>query len=92
VVPSKLKRHWNTKHSHLSRKDKNCFSQLLSSEVKQAKVMEKRATISKKPQVASYKVAEITSKKMQPHTIAEGVILPACKEIVKSMLGDGAGK
>jgi hypothetical protein len=46
MVPSKLKIHLNTKHSHLSRKDNNYFSQLLSSEVKQAKVMEKRATIS----------------------------------------------
>jgi hypothetical protein len=54
--------------------------------------MEKRATISEKAQVASYKVAEIIAKKMQPHTVAECVILPACKEIAKSMLGDGAGK
>jgi hypothetical protein len=59
MVPSKLKSHLNTKHIHLSRKDKNYFSQLLSSEVKQAKVMEKRATLSEKAQVASYKVAEI---------------------------------
>jgi hypothetical protein len=92
MVPSKLKRHLNTKHSHLSRKDENCFSQLLSSEVKQAKVMGKGTTVSEKAQVASYKVAEIIAKKMQPHTVAEDVILPACKEIVKSMLGDGAGK
>jgi hypothetical protein len=54
--------------------------------------MEKRATISETAQVASYKFAEIIAKKMQPHTIAEDVILSACKEIVKSMLGDGAGK
>lgn len=92
MVPSKLKRHLNTKHSHLSGKDKNYFSRLLSSEEKQAKAMVRRATISEKAQVASYKVAEIVTKKMQPHTIAEDVILPACKEIVKSMLGDSAEK
>jgi hypothetical protein len=54
--------------------------------------MEKRATISEKAQVASYKFAKIIAKKMQPHTIAEDVILPTCKETVKSMLGDDAGK
>jgi hypothetical protein len=54
--------------------------------------MEKRGTITERAQVVSYKVAEIVAKKMQPHTVAEDVILPACKEIVKSMLGDGAGK
>lgn len=92
MVPSKLKRHFNTKHSHLSGKNKTYFSRLLSSEVKQAKVMEKRATIADKAQVASYKVAEIIAVKMQPHTIAEDLILPACKEIVKSILGDAAEK
>jgi hypothetical protein len=55
----------------------------LSSELEQAKDMEKGATISERAQVDSYKFAEIIEKKMQPHTIAEDVILPACKEIVK---------
>jgi hypothetical protein len=54
--------------------------------------MEKRATISEKAHVASYEIAEIIAKNMQPRTIAEDVILHACKEIVTSMLGDGAGK
>jgi hypothetical protein len=93
MVLSKMKRHFNTKHGHLSGKDKNYFSRLLSSEVnKKKKDMEKRATIAEKAQVASFKVAEIIAMKMQPHTIAEDLILPACKEIVKSMLGEGAEK
>jgi hypothetical protein len=54
--------------------------------------MEKTATIAEKAQVASFKVVEIIAIKMQPHTIAEDLILPACKEIVKSMLGEGAEK
>jgi hypothetical protein len=64
MVPSKLKRHLNTKHDHLSGKDKNYFSRLLSSEVKQKKDMENRATIAEKAQVASFKVAEIIAMKM----------------------------
>lgn len=52
--------------------------------------MEHRSTIAQKALVASYKATEIITKQIQPHTIAEDVILPACKEIVKSMLGDSA--
>lgn len=90
MVPSKLKRHLETKHSHLVNKDKAYFSRLLSSQVKQAKVMNKTTTIAEKAQLASYKVAEIIARKMQPHTAAETLILPACKEIVKSILGEDA--
>jgi hypothetical protein len=92
MVPSKLKRHLSSKPGHLLGKDKNYFSQLLSLEEKQTKAMVRRATISEKAQLASYKISEIIAKRMQPHTIAEDVILPACKEIVKSMLGDNAEK
>jgi hypothetical protein len=48
MVLSKLKRNLNTKHSHLSRQDKNYFSQLLSSEVKQANVVEREQLFLKK--------------------------------------------
>jgi hypothetical protein len=90
MVPSKLKRHFNTKQSHLIGKDTAYFSHLLSSQVKHVKSMEKIATIAEKAQVASYKVAEIIARNMQPHTIAETLILPACKQIVKSVLGEAA--
>jgi hypothetical protein len=54
--------------------------------------MEKREIIAEKAQVVSFKVAETKAMKMQPRTIAEDLILPACKEIVKSMFGEGAEK
>jgi hypothetical protein len=52
--------------------------------------MERIVTILEETQVASYKMAEIIVRNMQPHTIAETVILPACKQIVKSVSGVAA--
>jgi hypothetical protein len=90
MVPSKLKRHLTTKHSPLEKEDKASFSRLLSSQVKEAKVMNKKTETLEKALVASCKVAEVIARKIQPHTAAETFILPACKEIVKSMLGEAA--
>ena len=41
----------------------------------------------KKTQEASYKVAEIIVKGKKPHTIAKTLLMPACKEMVKIVLG-----
>jgi hypothetical protein len=42
MVPNKLKRHFNTKHSHLISKDTAYFRRLLSSQVNKVKSMEKK--------------------------------------------------
>lgn len=59
IDPSKLNRHFNTKHSHLSGYD---LSRFLSSEEKQTKAIVRWATISEKALVASYMVAKIIVK------------------------------
>ena len=49
-------------------------------------------TVSERAQLASIEVAEIIAMKSKSHTLAESVILPACKKMVKSMLGETAEK
>ncbi len=90
MVPAKLKRHFSTNHSHLSNKTVDYFRRLLDSQQKQRKVFERKVTISDKAQEASYLVAELVAKKMKSHTIAESLIMPACKIIVRTMLGEEA--
>ena len=58
VVPSKLKRHFTTNHSHLFHKTTDYFKRLLESQVQQSKVFEMKVTVSEKVQEASYLVAE----------------------------------
>ncbi|XP_063785805.1 zinc finger BED domain-containing protein 5-like [Pseudophryne corroboree] len=88
MVPSKLKRHLHTKHSHLCKKPIEYFNRLLAEQKRQAKQWAKITTVSDKAQEASYAVAEIVAKKMKSHTIAESVILPACCKIVNIMFGE----
>jgi hypothetical protein len=90
MVPSKLKRHFLSKHQQLQGKSKEYFERLINQQTQQATLFEKKIRVSDKAQLASYKVAEIVAQQMKAHTIAESLILPACQAIVKTMLGDEA--
>lgn len=52
--------------------------------------MEKRVKVSNKALFASYKVSELIAVNKKAHNIGETIILPACKEMVKIMLGNEA--
>ena len=92
MVPNKLQRHFTTKHSCLQDKDLNYFQRLLQQQSKQRDVFQKTMTVSERAQLASIEVAEIIAMKSKSHTLAESVILPICKKMVKSMLGETAEK
>lgn len=83
MMPSKLKRHLSTKHSHLIDKNITYFQCLLKSQTEQSKNITKLVKISDKSQEASYVVAELVAKTIKPPTIGEQLILPTCREIVK---------
>ncbi len=90
MAPAKLNRQFSINHSHLSNKTVDYFRRLLDSQQKQRKVYEKKVTIIDKAQEASYLVAELVAKKMTSHTIAESLIMHACKIILRTMLGEEA--
>ncbi|GFT86883.1 zinc finger MYM-type protein 6 [Trichonephila clavipes] len=46
--------------------------------------------VSEKAQVASYEIAELIAVNLKPHNLAEEIILPACRKIVKTMIGGSA--
>ena len=89
-MPSKLNRHSVTKHSQLQDKNLKYFRRLLEQQSKQKIAFKKLLTVSEKAQAASYDVAEIIAQQTRSHTLAESIILPACRKIVKRILGDKA--
>ena len=92
MVPNKLKRQFTTKHSYLQDKDLNYFQRLLQQQSKQRNIFQKTMTVCERAQLASFEVAEIIAMQSKSHTLAESVILPACKKMVKLMLGETAEK
>ena len=92
LVPSKLTKHFKTRHSHLQSKPFNYFKRLLEQQTKAGNSFKSRVTISDKAQIASYKVFELIAQNMKAHTFGESLILPACKKVVKRMLGNEAAK
>ena len=87
MVLSKLKRHFENKHDHLSSKPRIYFERMLNERKQQSQALTKNFTVSSKAQKASYRVAELITKNSKPHTEAESLILPACCAIVKTMFG-----
>ena len=90
MVPSKLKRHLTTKHSQHQDKTINYFQRLLEQQSKQKTFFQKKLTVSEKAQIASIEIAELIAVETKSHTLTESIILPACRKIVKTMLGDEA--
>ena len=90
MFPAKLQRHFTTKHSQLLNKDIDYFQRLLKSNGKACTTFEKKVTVTNKAQEVRYMIAELVAKQMKSHNIAESLILPACKIILKIMLGQEA--
>ena len=90
MVPSKLTRHLQLKDPSLENKLADYFLRLIKNTEKQATSKNKAVKVNEKSLKPSFHVAELVVKSKKPHIIAESLILPACKAIVKEMLSPDA--
>ncbi|XP_070599912.1 protein FAM200C-like [Erythrolamprus reginae] len=89
MKPNKLKRHFDSKHANFVGMDPNYFRSKADG-LKEA-VLDtggKCRNQNKAAVEASYLVALRIARAMKPHTIAEDLLLPAAKDIVRVMIGD----
>ena len=91
IEPSLLQRHLQTNHPDKKARDPNYFKRLGENAKKQRlDKMDKQYQQSVGIVTASYKTALLVAKNKQPHTIAEELIMPAAKVLVKLVIGDEA--
>ena len=89
MKPSLLQRHLQTNHPNKKDRDPNYFKRLEENAKKQqldktGKQYQQSVGIV----TASYEIALIVSKNKKPHTIAEELIIPAAKVLVKHVISD----
>ncbi|XP_029642487.1 zinc finger BED domain-containing protein 5-like [Octopus sinensis] len=92
LLHSKLSKHLKTKHPHLQDKSTNYFKRLSEQQTKAANSSINKITVSEKAQIASYQVSQLIAQNMKAHTIGEPLILPACKKVVATILGNETAK
>ena len=88
MKPNKMKRHLEAEHPHLKDNDR-AFFQSKADVCKRRRLDDQgdMHTTSKAAIEASYIVAYRVAQMMKPHTIAEELILPCLKDVVRTMLG-----
>ena len=74
MVPSKLKRHFEGKHSHLKDKSVDYFERLISNQKKDAAKFVKKVKVGERALEASFIVSEIIAKNLSAHTVGERLI------------------
>ena len=92
MVPSKLNRHLDSQHFTLKEKSTAVFSRLLGQHAKQTRLMSDYTSISYKGLEASFLIFQLIAQHKQPHTIAQSLVVPCCREIVRYILGENAAK
>ena len=91
LEPSLLQRHLQTNHPDKKARNPNYFKRLGENAKKQRlDKTDKQYQQSVGIVTASYKIALLVAKNKNPHTIAEELIMPAAKVLVKHVIGDEA--
>ena len=90
MKPSLLKRHLERNHPNKMNADKSYFQQFANNVKRQR--MDKTGQMQQKSKdvVAAYEIALLVAEQKQPHTIAESLILPGAKILVKRVFGEQA--
>ena len=91
MKPSLLKRHLERNHPNKMNTDKSYFQQL-ADDVKHQR-MDKTGQMQQKSAdvvAASFEITLLMAEQKQPHTIAESLILPGAKILVKRVFGEQA--
>ena len=91
MKPSLLKRHLELNHAEKKDKDQSYFERLGENSKRQCpdqtrQFHQKKIGVVK----ASYKVSLLVAQNMKAHTIAESLILPAAKTLVRNLIGGEA--